>query len=68
MVAFSMTMYIVPVINKGEAMKINYRLRQLSQCEQEYFTMVLHEEIEMQRWFGIAHCPLMCEEVLLTLQ
>jgi hypothetical protein len=49
-------------------MKINYRLRQLSQYEREYFAMVLGEEIDMQKWFGIAYCPLMFEEVFLTLQ
>jgi len=49
-------------------MKINYRLRPLSQDEQEYITMILFEEIELQAWFALTFVPMMNEEVFLTLQ
>ena len=48
-------------------MKINYRLRQLSQDEQEYITMILFEEIELQTWFALTFVPMMNEEVFLPL-
>ena len=49
-------------------MKINYRLRPLSHDEQEFLTMVLFKEIEIQSWFAVSFSFPMNEEVFLTLQ
>jgi hypothetical protein len=49
-------------------MKITYRLRRLSQNEQEYILMILSEEVELQSWFTVTYNPMMNEEVFLTLQ
>ena len=69
MAAPFMTTYIVSVtLEKEQAMKINYRLRQLSRSEQEYIEMILLEEIELQGWFAVTYNPMMNEETFLTLQ
>ena len=49
-------------------MKINYRLRLLSRTEQEYFEMILFEEIGLQVWFAVRYNSMMNEEVFLALQ
>lgn len=59
--------YIRPT-TKGAIMKIHYHFRQLSRDEEENITMVLFEEIELQRWFVVEFNVLMDEEVFLALQ
>jgi len=49
-------------------MNIIYRFRRLSRNEQEYVSMILSEEIELQSWFTVTYNPMMNDEVFLTLQ
>jgi len=49
-------------------MKIKYRFAELSPMEQEFWQIVLLEEIEMQTWYVITYSHMLSEELFLTVQ
>jgi hypothetical protein len=52
----------------GVAMRIRYRFSPLSKDERELITLILSEELEIQRWYVIKFGVALNQEILICLQ